>query len=200
MKTQRILLSAALASLLVATPSSAAAQDLGACWLRGETTPEAAQERPSPMAAVAIPMAGETAQVCYSRPAARDREVMGALVPFGDLWRTGANESTQLHLPFAAQIGGVDVPAGVYSLYTIPGEESWQFFLSTEYQRWGIPITAEVRDAEVAEITRPVSATDEMVESFTISWQAHGDMMGHLVFEWEHTRVELPIHHGGMSH
>ena len=190
----------ALAATLLFVPSPSAAQDPGACWLRGETTPEAAAERPSPLGVVAITMSGETAQVCYARPSARDREVMGALVPYGEVWRTGANEATQLHLPFDATIGGAQVPAGVYSLYTIPGESEWQFFLSSEYQRWGIPVTDAVRAAEVAQVTRSVAATDDMVETFTISWDSHGEMMGHLVFEWEHTRVELPIHHGGMSH
>ena len=157
-------------------------------------------ERASPLGVVAVEMGEATAQVCYNRPSARERTVMGELVPFGEIWRTGANEATQLHLPFDAQIGGVAVPAGIYSLYTIPGETEWQFFLSSEYQRWGIPVTDAVRDAEVAQVTRPVAETDGMVETFTISWNAHGAMMGHLVFEWGNTRVELPIHLGDMSH
>ena len=190
---------AALAGALL-LPADLSGQDLSACWLRGETTPEQATERPSPLGAVAIEMHGQTAQICYSRPSASGREIFGALVPFGEIWRTGANEATQLHLPFKAQIGGVDVEPGVYSLYTIPGENEWEFFLSSNYQRWGIPVTDEVRNAEVATASRPVTHMDEAVETFTIRYESHGGMMGHLVFEWENTRVELPIHHGGMQH
>lgn len=200
MKIVRTLTLGAAAAALLAAPSPVSAQDASTCWLRGETTPAAAMERPSPLGTVAIELGGETAQLCYSRPSANGREIMGGLVPFDEVWRTGANEATQLHLPFAARIGGVDVPAGVYSLYTVPGPEEWQFFLSSNYQRWGIPVSAEVRAAEVAQVTRSVSETNGMVEMFTATWESHGDMMGHLVFEWENTRVELPIHHGSMQH
>lgn len=199
MSTLRFFALAALtgAALL---PADAAGQDLSACWLRGETTVEQAAGRPSPLGAVAFEMHGQTGQICYSRPSANGREIMGGLVPFGEIWRAGANEATQLHLPFAAEIGGAEVPAGVYSLYTLPGENEWQFFLSTNYQRWGIPVTDEVRAAEVASFSRPVAHMDDMVEMFTIRYEAHGAMMGHLVFEWEHTRVEVPVHMAGMSH
>lgn len=199
MTTFRFLPGAALASALL-FPADVSAQDPAACWFRGETTAEQAAERPSPLGVVAIEMHGQTAQVCYSRPSVNGREIFGALVPFGEVWRTGANEATQLHLPFKAQIGGVDVEPGVYSLYTIPGENEWAFFLSSNYQRWGIPVTDEVRDAEVANVTRPVTHMDEAVETFTIRYESHGGMMGHLVFEWADTRVELPIHHGDMAH
>jgi len=199
MSTFRSLALAALTGAVL-VPADLSAQDPSACWLRGETTAEEAAQRPSPLAAVAIEMHGQTAQVCYSRPSANDREIFGALVPFGEIWRTGANEATQLHLPFKAQVGGVDVEPGVYSLYTIPGENEWEFFLSSSYQRWGIPVTDEVRAAEVAAFKRPVTHMDEAVETFTIRYESHGGMMGHLVFEWENTRVEVPVHHGDMAH
>lgn len=199
MNAYRMLPAAALAAALL-LPAGVQAQDPSACWLRGETTPEAAAERPSPLGVTAIEMDGQSAQVCYSRPSANGREIFGALVPMGEVWRTGANEATQLHLPFKAQIGGVEVEPGVYSLYTIPGENEWEFFLSSEYQRWGIPVSESVRAAEVATFSRPVTHMDEMIETFTIRYESHGGMMGHLVFEWENTRVEVPVHHGDMAH
>jgi len=199
MSTFRSLSFVALAGALF-LPTDLHGQDPSACWLRGETTPQAAAERPSPLGTVAIEMHGEIAQICYGRPSANGREIMGGLVPFGEIWRTGANEATQLHLPFAAQVGGQEVEPGVYSLYTVPGEDEWQFFLSTVYQRWGIPVTDEVRAAQVASFSRPVTHMDEMVETFTIRYESHGEMMGHLVFEWENTRVEVPVHHASMQH
>jgi len=199
MRTIRTLSMAALAAALL-VPAETRAQDPAQCWLRGETTTAQAAERPSPLGVVAITMHGQTAQICYSRPSANGREIMGALVPMGEVWRLGANEATQLHLPFAAQIAGSEVPAGVYSFYAVPGENEWQFFLSSEYQRWGIPVGDAVRAAEVASFTRPVTHMDEMVEMFTLRYDSHGEMMGHLVMEWEHTRIEIPFHMAGMGH
>jgi hypothetical protein len=190
---------AALALSAALVPADVSAQDPAACWLRGATADEA-MERASPLGVVGVEMAGETLQICYARPSARGRQVMGALVPFGQIWRVGANEATQVHLPFDAQIGGEDVPAGVYSLYAIPGEDEWEFFLNSNYQRWGVPVDAGVRATEVASFTRSVSETEDFVETFTISYDQHGAMMGHLVLEWENTHVEIPVHHGSMSH
>lgn len=190
---------ALIAAGLLFAPPSLQAQNADACWLRGATPAEAA-ERPSPLGVVAIPLGDGEATLCYGRPSARDRTVMGELVPFGEPWRTGANEATAIHLPFAATIGGVAVEPGSYSIYTIPGETEWQIMLSRAVERWGIPITPEVRSQEVGTFTRPVAATDGMVETFTIAWQAHGEGMGHLVMEWENTRVEIPVHLAGMAH
>lgn len=185
----------------VALPTSLEAQapDLSACWIRGSTVAEA-QARPSPLDAVAIPLGDDVAQLCYSRPSARGREVAGNLIPFGEPWRMGANEPTQLHLPAAAQVGGVDLEPGVYSLYVIAQEDEWEIVINSQVERWGIPVNAEVRASDVGSVTRPVQQTDEFVETFTVTWEPHGAGMGHLVMEWENTHVELPIHAGGMSH
>lgn len=188
-----------LAAALV--PSSAEAQNAEACWLRGSTAEEAAQ-RPSPLGVVAIPMHGEEATLCYGRPSANDRVVMGELVPFGQPWRMGANEATAIHLPFDAEIGGRDgisVKAGSYSLIAIPGAEEWQIVINSSAERWGLPINDDVRMNDVGSFSRAAETTDEMVETLTFRWEPHGEMMGHLVMEWEHTRVEIPVHMAGME-
>ncbi|MDT8342679.1 MAG: DUF2911 domain-containing protein, partial [Longimicrobiales bacterium] len=173
---------------------------LDGCWLREGSTAEDAANRASPMAAVDIPLGDETARLCYSRPSARGRTIMGELVPFGQIWRTGANEATELHLPVAVTVGGAALEPGRYALYSVPGESEWEFVLSSNTGYWGNRVDASVRDAEVASFTRPARAIEEMVETFTIRWDAHGPEMGHLVLEWEHTRVEIPIHRGGGHH
>lgn len=180
--------------------SSLSAQaDPSQCWLRGATVEEAAV-RPSPLGVVAIPMGEQTAQLCYGRPSANERVVMGELVPFGSLWRVGANEATSIHLPFAAEIGDVAVPAGSYSIYASPGAEEWTFYVNSVHERWGVPINAEVRATELGSFTRPSSTIDDMVETLDISFASHGAMMGHLVLLWENTKVEIPIHMAGMQH
>lgn len=191
------------AALAVAAPVSAQ-DDVSGCWVRNNTTLEEAVQRSSPLRATTIAMGGQEAKLCYGSPSARERVVMGELVPMGEVWRLGANEATALHLPFAAQVGGVDLEPGVYSLYAVPGTEEWTFFLSSAYQRWGIPVNEDVRNAEAGDFTASVEETDGMVESLTFRWESHGEGMGHLVMEWEHTRVEIPIHgpghHGSGSH
>lgn len=187
-----------LLAVAIAGPAPVAAQNAEACFVQGDLA--AASERPSPLGVVAIAMGDDEATLCYGRPSARDRAVMGGLVPFGEPWRTGANEATAIHLPFAATIGGVAVEPGSYSIYTIPSEDAWEFAVNREFERWGIPISAEIQSADVGRVTRPTSEMESMVETFTVYWQSHGEGMGHLVFEWEHTRVELPIHKAGMAH
>jgi len=188
-----------LAFGLLLAPAGLEAQNADACWLRG-ATPAQAAERPSPLGVVAIPMGEAEATICYGRPSAKGRAVMGELVPFDQAWRTGANEATAIHIPFAATIGGVEVEPGSYSIYTVPGETEWEITLSRSFERWGIPISAEVQEAVVGTFTRPAALSDEMVETMTFTWEAHGEMMGHVVLEWENTRVEFPIHMAGMNH
>lgn len=176
----------------------AGAQDIS-CYLAQGTMEEAA-ERPSPLGHITFDMDGQEAMICYGRPFAKGRKVMGELVPFGEPWRVGANEATTIHLPFAAEIGGVDLEPGSYSLYAVPGEDEWTFYLNSNHQRWGVPIDADVRAAEVGSFTRTAESTEEMVEQLTFRWDAHGQGMGNLVMEWENTRVEIPVHGPGMSH
>lgn len=175
------------------------AQNAEVCYLRN-ATPAEATERPSPLGVVAIPIGDHEATLCYGRPSANDRVVMGELVPFGAPWRTGANEATAIHLPFAATIGGVEVEPGSYSLYTIPGEDEWVVVINRLWERWGIAIDEAVRADDVGSFTRSATATDAMVETLTFRWEPHGEGMGHLVMEWENTRVDIPIHQAGMGH
>jgi hypothetical protein len=111
--------------LAAALPVAAAAQGPpGACTHRG-TAAELAR-RASPLDSVALTVDGAVVKVCYSRPSARGRAVMDSLVPFGQPWRLGANEPTRLTLPFAAEVAGVRVAPGTYSLYVVPSKTSWE--------------------------------------------------------------------------
>ncbi len=186
-------------SALAIAASPAAAQDASQCFVRGATLEEAV-ERASPLRTVAIIFEGAEGTLCYGAPSARERTVMGELVPFGSPWRTGANEATALHLPFGGTIGGVAVEPGSYSIITIPGAESWEIIINRNVERWGIPVTDELRAADVGSFSRAVEQVDEMVETLTFRWESHGAAMGHLVMEWEHTRVQIPIHMGGGHH
>jgi hypothetical protein len=179
-----------------AEPGSAmSAEELGqdmSCWLRG-ATPEEAMERPSPLGETEFSLEGNVGKVCYGRPSARDRQVEGGLIPFGETWRLGANEATAIILPFPARIGGVELQPGTYSIFAIPGEFEWEFVINSNAQRWGIPIDDAVRATDVGSFTGLPRAMTEPVEQFTIRWHTHDDHDGHLVLEWGRTRVEFEV-------
>lgn len=195
MLTVRSFSLAALATVSLMAPVQA--QDVSGCFVRGGNA-EAATQRPSPLGATVANLGGEEAKLCYGRPKANGRKVMGELVPFGSVWRMGANEATALHIPFAGDIGGVKVEPGVYSIYAVPGETEWEFFVNRQYERWGIPVNDAVKADDVGSFKRKAEATSEMVEQLTITWMPHGENMGHMVLQWENTKVEFPIHKGGM--
>jgi len=139
---------------------------------------------------------GLHARICYGRPAMREREIFGGLVPYDQLWRTGANEPTTLHLPFAAEIAGVRVVPGHVSLYTIPrAEQAWTIIVNRATEQWGheSAYTPEVEAQEVGRGPAPAERLDAPVESFTIRWESAGGRAGELLMEWERTRVRIPF-------
>lgn len=162
------------------------------CWVRGGTPADAAA-RPSPLAEVRFTLGGQEALLCYGRPSAKGRPVMGGLVPYGQPWRLGANEATSIHLPFNATIGGSAVDAGTYSLYAVPGQTEWEFVLNRQVERWGIPIDDGVKQGDAVTFKRPVSATSAPVEQLTFRWEATSDSAGQLVMEWEQTQLTIPV-------
>lgn len=162
------------------------------CFLRGATVEEA-EGRTSPLRRVEFTYPGGEGLLCYGAPSARGREVMGALVPYDEPWRAGANEPTTIHLTAPASIGGVPLDAGSYSMYTIPGEDEWEWFLNSNYERWGIPISPDVRATEVGSFTVTPGTTDDMVETLTYAFED-----GAIVMTWENTRIEIPVGAGGM--
>src|SRR5256885_14380196 len=139
--------------LLIATLTLAQAQTGNSqaapftCWIRGPADKLA--ERPSPLDSIAVQIGGGTVKLCYSRPSARGRKVMGGLVPFDQPWPRGANEATSIDVPFPAEIAGVRVKPGTYTLYAIPGASKWQIVVNRGVQRWGVPINSEVRAGDV---------------------------------------------------
>lgn len=180
---------AALAVVLVAA-GRADAQS-ATCRFRGAV--EALAERPSPLDSVLIELGELQAKLCYGRPSARGRTIVGGQDPYGAPWRLGANEPTTLHLPFGATIGTVAVGPGSYSLYAIPGEGSWTIVVNGNTNRWGIPIGADVRAADVGSFTVPVTRLADHVETLEFVFEPRGGAAGELVYRWEHTSFRIPI-------
>ena len=118
----------------------------------------------------------------------------GTAVPYGKLWRTGANEPTTLHIPVAATIAGVQVQPGTYSIYTVPSEGDWEVIVNRSTSQWGHEsrYTEEVKAQEVSRGKVKSSKLNDPVETFTIK-SAYAQRGADLVLEWENTRVTIPI-------
>ena len=184
-----ILLIAALALAQAQAGSSQAAPFT--CWIRGPADKLA--ERASPLDSIAVQIRGGTMKLCYSRPSARGRKVMGSLVPFDQPWRLGANEATSIQIPFAAEIAGVRVEPGTYTLYAIPGASKWQIVVNRGVQRWGVPIDNDVRAKDVGAGTVTTESLGVPVETLTLKFAPAAGNTTELVLEWEKTRFRIPI-------
>lgn len=162
-----------------------------ACWTRA--TAEDLAGRASLLDSASVALDAGRVKICYGRPQMRERRIMGGLVPFGEPWRLGANEATSIVMPAAGSIAGVDVGAGRYSLYAIPGEASWEIVVNAEPRRWGIPIDEGVRAQDVGSGEVETTATTAPVEALTISLEETGVNQADMIVEWEETRVPVPI-------
>lgn len=132
---------------------------------------------------------GAALWVDYSRPSKRGRVIFGELVPYGKVWRTGANAATQFRTDKNLKFGEVTVPAGFYSLFTIPGPKEWTLIINGETGQTG---TAYKPDRDLYSIPMKVTALPQPVERFTISAVPSGNG-GELLMEWDTTRASAPF-------
>lgn len=147
--------------------------------------------RPSPPAKATCDMGGgKSITVDYSSPRAKGRKVFGGLVPYGEVWRAGANEATTFVTTADVMVGGTHVPAGSYTLFTIPNKDKWTLIISKKTGEWGIPYPGAGDD--FARVDMKASATSSPVENFTIAFDkaAPGCM---LRMEWENTKATVDI-------
>lgn len=151
--------------------------------------------RASPYDSTLVNLGDVQAKLCYGRPSAREREIFGGLVPYDTLWRTGANEPTTLHTPVAADIAGLSVEPGSYTLYTVPGQNQWTVIVNRSTSQWGIEsqYTPEVRAQEVGRAQVPAEQVAEHEEVFTITSEPAGANAADIVLRWENTRVRIPV-------
>jgi len=185
-----------LLALAVAIPT-----DTNCIWGRStEGTqvidPPATVRARSPKDSVSFAAAGAMVKVCYSRPSLRGRHMIGGeAVPYGKVWRTGANEATMIHTTGHLVIAGIHLDAGTYALYTVPGEREWEVIINRSYMQWGheSTYTDSVRAQEVGRGRVPVARTSVPVEQFTISGQPASGGDASLVLEWENSRVAIPV-------
>jgi hypothetical protein len=122
----------------------------------------------------------------------------GTAVPFGKLWRTGANEPTTLFVPAPLSIAGIRVPPGEYSLYTVPGKSEWEVIVNRSTAQWGKEdqYTDAIKAQEVGRGKVKSEAVAAPLETFTIRAEPKGANAASLVLEWEKTGVKIPIEQG----
>ena len=133
---------------------------------------------------------GKTITVDYSSPRAKGRKIFGGLVPYGEVWRTGANEATTLVSTADLTIDGKDVPAGKYTIFTVPEQDKWTLIINKHTGEWGIPYKYE--SEELARVPMQVSKTSSPVENFTVSFNQSGNACT-LQMSWENTQASVQI-------
>lgn len=128
--------------------------------------------------------------VHYSAPSMRGRTIMGGLVPFERVWRTGANAATTLITQQDVRIGDLLVPKGTYTLYTIPTATNWTLIVNKQTGQWG---TQYDQAQDLGRVPMTVRAIDEPVETFAIAVEPRGPKKGVLELTWETTEASVPI-------
>ncbi len=130
-------------------------------------------------------------RVTYSRPEMKGREIFGKLVPYGKVWRTGANEASEIKFYQDVELAGKKVKAGTYSLFTIPADKEWTIILNSDLDYWGAFSYKQAND--VLRVTAPATETANQVENFTIQFQSTGENQGVMTLAWAKTVVEVPF-------
>ena len=148
---------------------------------------------PSPKSTVKQTIGLTDVTVEYSRPSVKGRTIFGDLVPYNQLWRTGANESTDITFSDDVVFGGKSVAAGTYALYTFPGENQWRVILYEDADLWGSPGDNFDQGKVVAQAEVEPTAFEGIIESFSIGFDHLRNNSAHLTMGWENTMVSVPI-------
>ena len=164
--------------------------------LSGTLNPAAAQIRtpqPSPLAKVTQDVGLTKVDLEYSRPSARGRKIFGDLVPFGEMWRTGANASTKITVGDDMMVGTSKLPKGTYALYTTPGQNEWQVIFYKNTTFGGTPGKDFNESDVVARYTAKTTVLKDPVETFTINFNNLRNNGADLDIMWETTKVSIPL-------
>ena len=153
-------------------------------------TPSRAQVASPPAKADCKFSGGKTIHVDYSSPRMRGRKIFGDLVPYGEPWRAGANDATTFVVDTNVTVAGKEVPAGSYTLFTLPKPDSWLLIVSKQTGEWGIPYPGEQYD--FARVPMKVSKLASPVENFTIAFDGDGKTCA-IRLDWETTRAAVEI-------
>jgi len=149
--------------------------------------------KPSPLSNVTQTVGLTDASIAYSRPSAKGRTIFGDLVPFGEIWRTGANASTKIKFSDDVKIEGQDVPAGEYALYTIPGEDEWTIIIHKNITYWGTGDDKYKATEDQVRFTVKPMAYPSKIETLTLSFTDLKNDEAFIELLWENTQVKFKV-------
>ena len=146
--------------------------------------------QPSPKGEVGQTVGLTEVSVTYNRPSARDRKIFGELVPYGKVWRTGANKCTTISFDGPVKIEGQDLAEGTYSIFTIPETDHWRVIFNKNTELWG---EGDRKEEEDVLTVKARTSKVELTETFTISFDAVRDDKARMDMSWENTRASITI-------
>lgn len=170
--------------------------------LVGNANAQIQTPKSSPVAEIEQYVGLTEVEVDYARPAKKGRSVFGDLVPYGRMWRTGANENTKIKFSDNVEINGQILPKGEYALFTIPSPNEWTIIFYKDTNNWGVPKEFQ-EDKIVLKTSAKVESTNSVIEYFTIAVNPLDDSNGELILAWEKTQVKVgfkvPTHQKAME-
>ena len=148
---------------------------------------------PSPVSTVTQAIGLAKVTIEYSRPSAKGRKIFGELVPYGKIWRTGANKITTIQFDSDVTVNGKKIAAGTYGWYTLPGEKEWTIALNSDNKQWGAYAYDEKKD--VLRLAVKPEKLAQKAEHFTIEFDNFTPKAADVVLRWENTAVRFRIEH-----
>ena len=145
---------------------------------------------PSPPATAKVMLGGKELLVKYNKPSMRGRTIMGGLVPYGEVWRTGANPATTFITPVDLTIGTLKVPAGTYTLYSLPSATDWQLIVNKQTGQWG---TEYSQDKDLGRVPMMKKKLGTPQEVMSISFENTSGSKTEMHVKWEMTDVFVPV-------
>jgi Protein of unknown function (DUF2911) len=130
-------------------------------------------------------------EIVYSRPGVKNRTIFGGIVPYGQVWRTGANSATKVTFSTPVKLNGTEIPAGTYALFTIPGEDEWTIIINKGASQWGAFQYDEKADLARFKVT-PMQLA-EQIETFTVEFNLIRDESAVMNLVWDHTVVPIKL-------
>ncbi len=143
---------------------------------------------PSPRDSAELTLNGKNISVNYGSPSMRGRKIMGSVVPYGKVWRTGANAATGFTTQADLIIGNIKIPRGSYTLFSIPSAKQWKLLINKQTGQWG---TVYQEKLDIARIPLKKKTLTDKVERFTITLERTGDKSGVMKFSWEKTQLSF---------
>ncbi len=145
---------------------------------------------PSPAADADVMLDGKPVSIHYNAPSVRGRKIMGDKVPYGKVWRTGANPATAFKAGTNLKIGNAEVPAGTYTLYTLPSESTWMLIVNKQTGQWG---TEYNQSQDLVRIPMKKAVLPQPQEKMSISFEDTHGKSTTLHIRWETTDVSVPV-------